>query len=182
MERRRHAPSCSKRFYQISSSFKRAKRPPVTLDALCVLHGCLNLGDAFNAPVWALASLAFWSCCCLVLPFVISLLENADISITARDHRTCPLTATLNHCAGSKGLPNQIALAAFRITFGFCRISRHARSCFSHRRSYGAAFTGRPPPSPDVVATQGRWKSFSGLLASNQQYFTSFHFLFCRFY
>jgi hypothetical protein len=47
---------------------KRAKRPPVTIEALVVLKSGLDLSNAFDAAVWAVASIAFWSCCRRVLP------------------------------------------------------------------------------------------------------------------
>ncbi|KIO05461.1 hypothetical protein M404DRAFT_25580 [Pisolithus tinctorius Marx 270] len=116
----------------VPPSSKHAKRPPVTIEALCILHDHLDLTNTFDASVWALASVVFWSCCRLgellipslnvfdpskhvsqqILPLSISSLDNgtrhstfhipwskttlslsADISITSRDHRTCPLLA-----------------------------------------------------------------------------------------
>ena len=57
----------------VPPSSKRAKRPPVTIDALCVLHDRLDLANTFDAAVWALASVAFWSCCRSALcPFPFS--------------------------------------------------------------------------------------------------------------
>ncbi|KIK96653.1 hypothetical protein PAXRUDRAFT_825710 [Paxillus rubicundulus Ve08.2h10] len=47
----------------VHPSSKRAKRPPVTLDALTLLQQGLNLSDPFDASAWTVASLAFWSCC-----------------------------------------------------------------------------------------------------------------------
>lgn len=124
---------------------KRAKRPPVTLEALCILHDRLNLSNSFDAAIWALPSVAFWSCCRLgellipsahafdafkhvsrkILPLSFSTLDNgtrfssihipwsktnlndgADISMTARDHRTCPIRALDNHLFGNASLPS----------------------------------------------------------------------------
>ncbi|KAI6007081.1 hypothetical protein EDD15DRAFT_2383948 [Pisolithus albus] len=197
----------------VPPSSKRAKRPPVTLDALCILHDHLNLSNTFDAAVWAIAAIAFWSCCRLgellipsvqtfdpskhvsrsVLPISVSTLENgtqhsffhipwskttlslgADISITARDHRTCPLTALLNHCAGNSGLPSHVPLFAFRTSSGWLPMTRawFLQKCNltwvsvgfpdmpGHAFRIGGAtellLQGVPP---DVVATQGRWKS-----------------------
>ncbi|KAI5981110.1 hypothetical protein EDD15DRAFT_2337602 [Pisolithus albus] len=148
----------------VPPSSKRAKRPPVTLEALCILHDRLDLSNTFDASVWALASLAFWSCCRLgelliappqafdpskhvsrqVLPLSISTLENgtrhstfhipwpskttlslgADISITARNNRTCPLAALLNHSSGSTGLPSHAPLFAYRTGNGWSPMTR----------------------------------------------------------
>jgi len=47
----------------ILPSSKQAKHPPITIDALTILKLGLNLSNAFNASLWAVASLAFWSCC-----------------------------------------------------------------------------------------------------------------------
>ncbi|KAI5981618.1 DNA breaking-rejoining enzyme [Pisolithus albus] len=178
----------------VPPSSKRAKRPPVTLEALCILHDRLDLSNTFDASVWALASLAFWSCCRLgelliappqafdpskhvsrqVLPLSISTLENgtrhstfhipwpskttlslgADISITARNNRTCPLAALLNHSSGSTGLPSHAPLFAYRTgNAGFPDMPGHA---FRIGGATELLLQGVPP---DVVATQGRWKS-----------------------
>jgi hypothetical protein len=42
---------------------KRAKRPPVTIEAMTALRSGLDLSNAFDAAVWAIAAVAFWSCC-----------------------------------------------------------------------------------------------------------------------
>ena len=47
----------------IPPSAKRAKCPPVLIRALTTLKLGLNLSNAFDAAVWAIASVAFWSCC-----------------------------------------------------------------------------------------------------------------------
>jgi len=39
-----------------------AKRPPVTLEALCILHDHLDLSNSFDLAIWALTSIAFWCC------------------------------------------------------------------------------------------------------------------------
>ena len=50
-----------KKLVPISS--KRAKRPPVTIEHLYALRKGLDLTNAFDAAVWAVACVAFWSCC-----------------------------------------------------------------------------------------------------------------------
>jgi hypothetical protein len=45
----------------VPPSSKRAKRPPVTIKAMVALKAGLNLSNAFDAAVWALACI--WSCC-----------------------------------------------------------------------------------------------------------------------
>lgn len=50
-----------KKLVPISS--KRAKRPPVTIEHMYTLRAGLDLTNAFDAAVWAVACVAFWSCC-----------------------------------------------------------------------------------------------------------------------
>ncbi|KIO15196.1 hypothetical protein M404DRAFT_113040, partial [Pisolithus tinctorius Marx 270] len=197
----------------VPPSSKHAKRPPVTLDALCVLHDQLVLNNSFDTAVWALASVAFWCCCHLgellipsinafnavkhvsrqILPLSISQLENgthyssfhipwskttlnvgSDISITTRNHRTCPLDALLNHCTGSLSLPSHTPLFVFRMPTGW---SPMTHSWFLQRCNQIWVAAGYPDMPghafciggvtklllqgvpPDVVATQGHWKS-----------------------
>lgn len=88
----------------VPPSSKCAKRPPVTIDALCILHDRLDLANTFDASVWALASNAFdpfKHVSCQVLPLSISSLDNAF----------------LNHCTGSLGIPPDAPLFAFRLGF-----------------------------------------------------------------
>lgn len=47
----------------VPPSAKRAKRPPVTVEAMTALRAGLVLSNSFDAAVWAVASIAFWSCC-----------------------------------------------------------------------------------------------------------------------
>ncbi|KAF8220543.1 hypothetical protein L208DRAFT_1333183 [Tricholoma matsutake] len=49
----------------VPPSSKRAKCPPMTIEALVALKSGLDLSNAFDVAVWAVASVAFWSCCCL---------------------------------------------------------------------------------------------------------------------
>jgi hypothetical protein len=42
---------------------KRKKRPPVTAEHLYALRRGLDLTNSFDASVWAVACVAFWSCC-----------------------------------------------------------------------------------------------------------------------
>jgi hypothetical protein len=44
-------------------SSKRKKRPPVTLEHMISLRKGLNLVDSFDASIWAVACVVFWSCC-----------------------------------------------------------------------------------------------------------------------
>ncbi|KIO08906.1 hypothetical protein M404DRAFT_133542 [Pisolithus tinctorius Marx 270] len=197
----------------IPPSSKHAKCPPVTIETLCILHNCLDLANTFDASVWALASVAFWSCCCLgellipsqnvfdpskhvsrqVLPLSISSLDNgthhstfhipwckttltlgADISVTSHNHHTCPLLALLNHCTGSLGIPPDAPLFAFRTSSGWSPMTHPWFLNCCNQVWVSAGFADMPRHAfciggatelllqgvlPDVVTTQGRWKS-----------------------
>lgn len=91
----------------VPPSSKRNKRPPVTIEALCILHDRLDLANTFDASVWALASNVFdlsKHVSRQILPLSISSLDNA----------------LLNHCTGSLGIPSDTPLFAFHL--GFCRL------------------------------------------------------------
>ncbi|KIO12981.1 hypothetical protein M404DRAFT_123531, partial [Pisolithus tinctorius Marx 270] len=77
----------------IPPSSKLAKCPPVTLDALCILHDHLNLGNSFDATVWVLASVAFWCCCHLGELLIPSI--NAFDSSKHASHCILPLSISL---------------------------------------------------------------------------------------
>ena len=214
----------------IPPSSKQAKRPPVTIDALCILHNCLDLANTFDAAVWALASVVFWSCCrsalfpglssffhllpCSlgellipsersfnpikhvsrsVLPFEVlslanstryvsfhiprsktTLTEGADILVTSRTHRSCPLQALLNHTRGNHSLPFDPPLFSFCTATGWSPMTRDWFLCRCNQVWVSAGFPDMPGHAfhiggatelllqgvpPDVVATQGRWKS-----------------------
>ncbi|KAH7903818.1 hypothetical protein BJ138DRAFT_1189120 [Hygrophoropsis aurantiaca] len=195
-------------------SSKRAKRPPVTLEAMIALRHGLDMSNALDAAVWAVACIAFWCCCRLgeliipspntfaalkhvtrtALPLVIHALadttqfstfhipwtkttgvDGADISITARNHLTCPLAAIKHHVASNASLPSSAPLFAFEladggwspltrtwflarcnavwVTAGYPNMPGHAF------RIGGATELLLQGVSPDIVATQGRWKS-----------------------
>jgi len=44
-------------------SSHQAKREPVTIDHLRVLHHRLDMSDAFDIAIFAIACIAFWCCC-----------------------------------------------------------------------------------------------------------------------
>ncbi|PPR03772.1 hypothetical protein CVT26_005787 [Gymnopilus dilepis] len=52
----------------VPDTSRRAKRPPVTIQHLYALRRGLDLSSSFDAAVWALACIAFWSCCELLIP------------------------------------------------------------------------------------------------------------------
>jgi hypothetical protein len=47
----------------VPASARRRKRPPVTIEHMYVLRKGLDLTNSFDAAVWAVACIAFWSCC-----------------------------------------------------------------------------------------------------------------------
>lgn len=47
----------------VPDTSRRAKRPPVTIEHMHALRCGLDLSSSFDAAVWALACVAFWSCC-----------------------------------------------------------------------------------------------------------------------
>ncbi|KAG2756260.1 hypothetical protein P692DRAFT_20715949 [Suillus brevipes Sb2] len=47
----------------VPPSSKRARRPPVTLEALTQLRNGLDLSNSFDISVFAIACVAFWCCC-----------------------------------------------------------------------------------------------------------------------
>jgi integrase len=47
----------------VPGSSRRPKRPPITIEHMYALYRGLDLSNTFDAAVWAVASIAFWSCC-----------------------------------------------------------------------------------------------------------------------
>ncbi|KAG1718865.1 hypothetical protein EDD22DRAFT_941011 [Suillus occidentalis] len=194
-------------------SSKRARRPPVTLEALTQLRDGLDLSNSFDISVFAIACIAFWCCCRLgelvipstnmfnsvkhvsrsILPIAIidsndvrsstfhipwtktTNTEGADISVTARLHPTCPLTALLLHLSASSTIPAHAPLFAFETSDTswspmtkpwFLKHCNNVWVTAGHPHMPGHAFRiggatellleGVPP---DIVAMQGRWKS-----------------------
>jgi hypothetical protein len=203
----------------VPPSSHRAKRPPVTIEALSFLAESLDSASPFDCAVGAVAMVAFWSCCRLgelivpspglfdplkhvsrsVLPLSIFTLQNntraasfsipwtkttkersADISVTARPHCTCPLSALERHFSINASLPANAPLFAYVsstggawaplarpefiqrcnaiwVAHGFPNLPGHAF------RIGGATELLLQGVHPDVVATQGRWTSRSFL-------------------
>ena len=102
---------------------------------------------------------------------------GADISITARDHTTCPLPALKHHLSANILLPTSAPLFAFETADGgwapmtkpWFNVHGSLQRCLgrswpssdagprlSHRCRHRAVIAGY---RPSVVATQGRWLS-----------------------
>ncbi|KAF8166248.1 DNA breaking-rejoining enzyme [Pholiota molesta] len=47
----------------VPDTSRRAKRPPVSIQHMYALRRSLDLSSSFDAAVWVLACVAFWSCC-----------------------------------------------------------------------------------------------------------------------
>ena len=194
-------------------SSKRAKRPPVTIEHLYALRKGLDLTNAFDIAVWALACIAFWSCCRLgelTIPSVnlfdadkhvtrssplsfnqtasgvdfatchipwtkTTQHEGADISITARDDPSCPIRVLQHHLRSNSSIPSSAPLFAFETKNGGW--APMTKSWFMARCNAVWVAAGLPDMPghgfriggathlllmgipPDIVATQGRWKS-----------------------
>jgi hypothetical protein len=198
----------------VPPSSKRAKRPPVTVEAMIALRSGLDLTNAFDASVWAIAAIAFWSCCRLgelvipsvnlfnankhvsrnILPLQFTFLDDsttyssfhipwtkttlqvgATLSVTSRNHYTCPIIALKHHLACNVSLPSTSPLFAFETASGTW--SPMTKDWFMTRcndvwikagypdmpghafRIGGATELLLQGINPDIVATQGRWKS-----------------------
>jgi hypothetical protein len=78
----------------VPDTARRAKRPPVTIEHMHALRAGLNLSNAFDAAVWALACVAFWSCCRLgelLIPSVGTF--NPAKHVSRSSHRTSRSTS-----------------------------------------------------------------------------------------
>lgn len=102
-------------------------------------------------------------------------IEGADVSVTARDLSTCPLAALVRHLESNLNIPSHAPLFSFETASGswapmtkpwFMARCNSIWVAAGHPAMPGHAFRiggatellleGVPP---DVVATQGRWKS-----------------------
>ncbi|KAH9848675.1 hypothetical protein C2E23DRAFT_738921 [Lenzites betulinus] len=192
---------------------KKAKRPPVTLEHMHALKIGLDLSDAFDAAVYALACAAFWGCRRLgelllpsanafdtekhvargakpafrVLPggatyaiFHIpwtktTKMAGADIILTANSDATNPVLALRHHLQANAAIPDSAPLFAFETASGgwapmtrtwfldrcnavweAAKLDKLQGHCF---RIGGATELLLRGVHPDVVATQGGWKS-----------------------
>ncbi|KAG1719864.1 DNA breaking-rejoining enzyme, partial [Suillus paluster] len=199
----------------VPTSSCRTKRPPVTIDALCILFDHLDLTIAFNVAVCTVALVSFWCCCRLgelliaspnvfdplkhvsrsIVPIPSITLSNhaqtrastlhipwskttkeqgADISIMARDHRTCPLTALERHLLINCDIPSHAPLFSFQKGTGWSPMTRPLFLARCNEIWVAQGFPNLPGhvfriggttelllqgTHPDIVAMQGRWTS-----------------------
>ena len=196
----------------VPATSKRRKRPPVTVEHMYALRSGLDLTNSFDAAVWAIACVAFWSCCrlgelvvpsrntfdsvkhvarsaplsfssinetrfaTLHIPWTkTTLVEGADISITARKDPSCPVSALEHHLRCNSSIPAHAPFFAFSTAAGGW--APMTRDWFLHRcnkiwvaaglpdmpghgfRIGGATHLLLSGVPPDIVATQGRWLS-----------------------
>jgi len=79
----------------VPQSLKQPQRPPVTLEHMHALVHLLDLTNAFNVSVLAVASTTFWSCCRLgelLIDSVNSFNPTHHITCNAPSHHSCTLT------------------------------------------------------------------------------------------
>ncbi|KIK90487.1 hypothetical protein PAXRUDRAFT_151839 [Paxillus rubicundulus Ve08.2h10] len=100
---------------------------------------------------------------------------GADISITEREHHTCPLCALGLHTAINVDIPNTTPLFSYKTPSGWLPLTK---PCFMSRCNEVWVSQGCPDMpfasalyskhcacyhltgiSPDIIATQGRWTS-----------------------
>ncbi|KIK31799.1 hypothetical protein CY34DRAFT_27303 [Suillus luteus UH-Slu-Lm8-n1] len=199
----------------VPASACRAKFPPVTIDALCILFNNLDLSLLLNVAVCAVALIAFWCCCRLgellvpspnlfdPLKHVVHLAapltsfsvanetqthaslfhipwmkttkeQGADISITARDHHTCPLAALERHLTVNHDIPPHSSLFTYRTTAGWSHMTCSAFLTCCNDIWVSQGYPNLPGHAfriggatelllqgvhPNVVTTQGRWSS-----------------------
>lgn len=203
----------------VPPSSHRAKRPPVTIEALSILFDNLDPVSHLDCAVGAVAMVAFWSCCRLgellvpslglfnplkhvsrsILPLNFNTAADstrsvsfpipwtkttkevgADISVTARNHGTCPIVALELHLSVNTSIPSFAPLFSYQDTSTTSWVPL-AKPVFMRRCSEiweAQGFPALPGHAfriggatelllggihPDIVATQGRWNSRSFL-------------------
>lgn len=100
--------------------------------------------------------------------------RGADISVTARSHRTCPLAALDRHFLVNHSLPSHAALFSYRTVSGWTPMTRAAFLARCNAIWVKQGFPDMPGHAfriggatelllqgvnPDIVSTQGRWSS-----------------------
>ncbi|KAF9455208.1 hypothetical protein BDZ94DRAFT_1316512 [Collybia nuda] len=191
-----------------------AKRPLVTIEAMVALKAGLDLSNAFDAAVWAVVCIAFWSYCrlgellipslnlfdnakhvsCASIPTSDHTLPNgtayttfhipwtkttaregADISITSRQHVCCPLAALRHHTSANILIPDTAPMFSFETADGaWAPMTKPWFMSWCNDVWVAAGFPDMPGHAfriggatelllqginPNIVATQGCWKS-----------------------
>ncbi|KAG1843160.1 hypothetical protein DFJ58DRAFT_717854 [Suillus subalutaceus] len=164
---------------------KQAQCPPVTLDALIQLGQGLDLSNSFDVTVFTIACVAFWSCCRLgelLIPSpntfdAIKHISHSILPITTHHFHNItphvPLVALLLHLDVNMNIPSHAPLFSFKTADGAW--SPMTKPWFMDRINTIWSAAGHPVMPghafrcamelllegvhPDVVATQGHWKS-----------------------
>ncbi|KAG0707158.1 DNA breaking-rejoining enzyme [Suillus ampliporus] len=170
----------------IPSLSKCPRCPPVTLDHMHALFKGLDLLNTFDAAVFAVACVAFWSCCRLGKLVIDS--ENSfnparhtthgegvDIIASKLNNIINPISALKHHLSVNINIPPTTPFFAYKNTSGgwtmltcpwfLARCNQVWRNmdmlelsghCFCIRGASELLLRGIPP---DIVAMQGHWKS-----------------------
>ncbi|KAG1838711.1 DNA breaking-rejoining enzyme [Suillus subalutaceus] len=104
----------------VPESSKCPHRPPVTLEHMHVLYHHLDLSNAFDASIFAVASVAFWSCCRLG-ELIMSSINSFDPS------RHVARSANITH----RSPANSISWSAFPIPWSKTPLSTGAKIILS---------------------------------------------------
>ncbi|KIK78532.1 hypothetical protein PAXRUDRAFT_834517 [Paxillus rubicundulus Ve08.2h10] len=164
-------------------SSRRTKRPPVIIEALCILHDNLNLQSPYNIAVGAVMLTAFWSCCrlgeltdrdrnffdalkhvsCSVLPLLInSLTDKSRTQYTSFHIPWSKTTKELGADISVTAPPHRtdpLKVLSLHTTVN-SGIPTYA-PLFSYKTSLGWEPLTKTSfiINPDVIAVQGRWTS-----------------------
>ncbi|KAG1812021.1 DNA breaking-rejoining enzyme [Suillus variegatus] len=168
----------------VPESSKCPQRPPVTLEHMHALYPHLDLSNTFDASVFAVASIAFWSCCRLgelivnwitrrspangvswssfPIPWSKTTLgTGAKIILSRVDDISNPVSALNHHISANTIVPPHAPLFAFETASGRWApmtpgLLQLTGHCFRIGGATELLLRGVPP---DVVAVQGCWKS-----------------------
>ncbi|KAG2084075.1 uncharacterized protein F5147DRAFT_748845 [Suillus discolor] len=100
---------------------KCLRRPPVTLEHMHMLYCNLDLSNTFDVSVFAVASIAFWSCCRLG-----ELIINSANSFDASRHVACAVQITRRSPA------NGVSWSSFSIPWSKTTLGAGAKIILSH--------------------------------------------------
>ncbi|KAG2056597.1 hypothetical protein BDR06DRAFT_1040202 [Suillus hirtellus] len=169
----------------VPESLKCPQRPPVTLEHIHVLYHHLDLSNAFDASVFAIAPIAFWSCCrspangmswsSFPIPWSkMTLGASAKIILSWVDNVTNPISALNHHISANIIVPPHAPLFTFETASGgwvpmthpwFLACCNHiwkeagllqlTGHCFRIGGTTELLLRGVPP---DIIAVQGCWK------------------------
>ncbi|KIK72160.1 hypothetical protein PAXRUDRAFT_22324 [Paxillus rubicundulus Ve08.2h10] len=140
----------------VPPSSRHTKRPPITIEALCILQYHLDPQSPFNVAVAAVASMAFW--CCYRLGELTIRDHNFFDSLNPKlqDNKTDPLTALLRHEIINNNIPTYAPLFSYKTPSGWGPLTKI--SFISHCNNVWVQ-NSFPSINPDIIAVQGQWTS-----------------------